>query len=309
MFGRRRFPIGRRRGRGTNPFIILMAMRLLQQIHRLPVKPPITLVLIGVQSAIHLFLNLPFSIYGMNPRMIWERSEFMRLITGQLLHADDYHLYYNMASFLYKGVKLETSRRDFGILVCVLLLGTGIIHTILAFMLYATHLYDEAYFTTAVGFSGVIFALKTVLNFNSPTMSRVFGISLPTKHAAWLELVIASFLNPNASFLGHLSGILAGMIWLEFKQDSAVSRWIRTLFQNTFSQRNRDTSPQQSREEQEMREAMRRSREEQEMREAIRRSQHDYSSTSYSSSSSSSSSSSLTADQLRRARLRRFKNN
>ena len=126
----------------------------------------------------------------------------MRLITGQFLHADDFHLYYNMASFLYKGVKFETAGlRISGILVTVLLLATGFIHTFLSFVLYVTSLSPDSYFTTAVGFSGVIFALKTVLNFNSPTMSRVFGIDLPTKHAAWLELVVCSVMVHMHLFL------------------------------------------------------------------------------------------------------------
>ena len=236
--------------------------------------------------------------------MVWEEGEFMRLITGQLLHANDFHLYYNMASFLYKGVKLETTRTDFGILVTVLLLATGFIHTFLSFVLYVTNLSPDSYFTTAVGFSGVIFALKTVLNFNSPTMSRVFGIDLPTKHAAWLELVVCSVMNPHASFLGHLSGILAGLMWLEFKENSAVSKWIRTFLPN------RTTNPtQRQREDEELREAMRRSREEQEIKEAIRRSEHDNHSSSSSSDpavTSSSSSSMMTAAQLRHARLQRF---
>jgi len=340
MFGRRRFPIGRRRGRrgrGTNPFIILMAMRLLQQINRLPVKPPVTLGLMGLQTALHLSpMNLPFSIYGLSPQMIWERSEFSRLISGQLLHADDYHLYYNMASFLYKGVKLETSisSNEFAIMTGVLMIGTGIIHTMLAVLLYTT--YPEAYFTTAVGFSGVIFALKTVLNFNSPTMTNVWGINLPTKHAAWLELIIISFLNPNSSFLGHLSGILAGLIWLEFKENRCVSTWIRNLLSsrgisvpNIFTNNSNSSSPRVDREEEEIREAIRRSREEadrrsreeetarrreqQEMRArhfeqvSQTRSSHQQSSPSTTTSSSSTTTTTtLTAEQLRSARLRRF---
>ena len=289
--------------------IMMMAMQLLGKIQRLPVKPPITLGLMGMQTAIHLFSNLPFSVYGLNPAMVWEGGEFMRLITGQFLHADDFHLYYNMASFLYKGVTLETSRNDFGILVTVLLLATGLIHTFLAFVLYATNLSPDSYFTTAVGFSGVIFALKTVLNFNSPTMSRVFGIDLPTKHAAWLELVVCSVFNPNASFLGHLSGILAGLMWLEFKENSAVSKWIRTVLPNRTTNPRRSTQQRRDREreDEEMREAMRRSREEQEMKEAIRRSKQDNHSTP-SPDPAASSSYSMTAEQLRRARLQRFKN-
>lgn len=40
------------------------------------------------------------------------------------------------------------------------------------------------------------------------------GISFPTQHAAWLELVLISMITPNASFLGHLAGILAGFLYM-----------------------------------------------------------------------------------------------
>lgn len=41
------------------------------------------------------------------------------------------------------------------------------------------------------------------------------GFRLNTRYAAWLELVLISILVPNASFLGHLCGILAGILYVE----------------------------------------------------------------------------------------------
>lgn len=79
----------------------------------------------------------------------------------------------------------------------------------------------SGYNSCAVGFSAVIFSLKFVLNqsqSNLPTSSspttRVHGLEVPLGYACWVELVIISLVTPNASFLGHLSGILAGMIYL-----------------------------------------------------------------------------------------------
>jgi hypothetical protein len=43
--------------------------------------------------------------------------------------------------------------------------------------------------------------------------TNVWGIHVPTKHAAWVELVVISLVTPNASFVGHLAGILAGVIY------------------------------------------------------------------------------------------------
>jgi hypothetical protein len=67
-----------------------------------------------------------------------------------------------------------------------------------------------------VGISAVLFALKTVLNLdpNSPRDSIIYGIRLPTRYVAWAELLIIQLLVPNASFAGHLAGIVAGLLWV-----------------------------------------------------------------------------------------------
>ena len=44
---------------------------------------------------------------------------------------------------------------------------------------------------------------------------QVLGFRVHTRYAAWLELALISFLVPNASFLGHLCGILAGILYVE----------------------------------------------------------------------------------------------
>ena len=52
--------------------------------------------------------------------------------------------------------------------------------------------------------------MQVVLNHDSPAYSRVYGFQVPTKYAAWLELLAIHLLVPNSSFLGHMCGILAG---------------------------------------------------------------------------------------------------
>ena len=69
----------------------------------------------------------------------------------------------------------------------------------------------------AVGFSGVLFALKVLVNhhFSDPDeTSHTFGFDIPKKAAVWTELLIIQLIVPKASFLGHLAGILAGFVYL-----------------------------------------------------------------------------------------------
>lgn len=52
-----------------------------------------------------------------------------------------------------------------------------------------------------------------LLNHNSPAFTSVYGFQVPTKYAAWLELVVIHVLVPRSSFMGHMCGILAGTDW------------------------------------------------------------------------------------------------
>ena len=61
----------------------------------------------------------------------------------------------------------------------------------------------------------MLFALKVVLQEQNGGMTRVMGVPfpVPSQWGYWLELVLVSVLFPNVSFLGHLSRIIAGLLW------------------------------------------------------------------------------------------------
>ena len=96
-----------------------------------------------------------------------------RLFIAPLEHASDLHLYYNMVSLAWKGVKLETQHGfgsiKFAGLILLFQAMTGAIYTFLAY-LAAEALDDVSYVRQcAVGFSAVLFALKVVANHEDPT--------------------------------------------------------------------------------------------------------------------------------------------
>lgn len=49
----------------------------------------------------------------------------------------------------------------------------------------------------------------------STVSAQVMGFQVQLRYAIWLELVLISVLVHNASFLGHLCGILAGILYVE----------------------------------------------------------------------------------------------
>lgn len=149
---------------------------------------------------------------------VWFEGGWQRLLTSPFVHASDYHLYYNMASFMWKAATLE---RHFGsgyfaYMVAVFTVATGLLYLAIHYVL--TEFLDQwsQIQSCAVGFSGVIFALKVVTTHLQPRgVSLIMGfIPVPTRLACWAELVLISVLFPNVSFVGHLAGILVGMAFV-----------------------------------------------------------------------------------------------
>ena len=149
---------------------------------------------------------------------VWYYKEWSRLLLSPFFHLDDWHIYYNMASFLWKGISLE---RHYGsgyflYMVAVFSVLSSAVYCGLQFAL--TEFFDQASYMwqCAAGFSAVIFALKVVTTYGMPhrTVYIMGMIPVPSRHAVWAELVLISVLVPRASFVGHLAGILVGMAYV-----------------------------------------------------------------------------------------------
>ena len=48
----------------------------------------------------------------------------------------------------------------------------------------------------------------------SGTIYEFGAIPVPSKYAYWAELIAISLVTPNASFAGHLAGILVGLLYV-----------------------------------------------------------------------------------------------
>ncbi|MCP9257001.1 Rhomboid-related protein 4 [Dirofilaria immitis] len=142
------------------------------------------------------------------PSRILYRSEWLRMLASTVMHADDMHLYFNMISFLWKGRRLEPW--------LVFALATS------STMIGLSYLADEVFSLggdfmnqCAVGFSGVLFALKVLHTTYFPYSDHyLFGwLPIPSQFACWAELFLLQMLTPNASFIGHLSGVIVGLAY------------------------------------------------------------------------------------------------
>jgi len=180
---------------------------------------------------------------------------------------------------------LEICTQGFILLTAILL---GLSHGL--YVLFARVLdgigYPGTMNTCAVGYSAVLFAYKVVLNYNSPRLTRMWGFDVPLKHACWAELVLISLITPNASFVGHLCGIIAGLLYIHGgKYIRNISWGRRRRINNGNLGGHSDRSP--PREQHQRREDHRPGNEDADIQEAVRRSLRD--------------------EEMRRRRLERFR--
>jgi len=217
MFGR-----GTRRGGGGGGFVLfLLAMEVYRFLSRTNKFYPIMLSVLALNVGVHLrpdVLQWP-SVRNacISASKVWLGKKWRPLFYSAFTHGSDTHLYFNMASFIWKAATLEEHFGSayflymtvvFTALIGVIYVGTGVL---MAELLNEwTHMQS-----CAVGFSGVIFALKVVTtHLQPPGRTYVMGIPFPSRLACWAELVLISVLVPNAYFIGHLAGILVGLVFV-----------------------------------------------------------------------------------------------
>lgn len=213
-------------GRGrSHGLLALLALHAGNEFHRLGWIPPVTAGLVLGNALVYLrpgpLHRLLPSVTAVcfNPHLIFRYGDLRRLFLSAFYHANESHLVYNMMSLVWKGVQLESSLGsvEFASMVAALLGLSQCITLILAKSLLLLDYTEPYYSQYSVGFSGVLFAMKVVLNAHSDDYSSVYGMIVPSRYAAWAELILIQLFVPNVSFLGHLGGIFAGLLYLRVR--------------------------------------------------------------------------------------------
>ncbi|EPS69699.1 hypothetical protein M569_05069, partial [Genlisea aurea] len=215
--------MNRRRGGGA--MLGLFLVKACSDYYGLGRKPPVTAGLIALNTLIYLrpkairrFLPSLNQVL-FNPHLILKHKDLKRFILSAFYHIGEPHLVYNMFSLLWKGIQLETamgSSEFASMVVALTVMSQGI--TLLLAKALLLFVYGAAYYNEfSAGFSGVLFAMKVVLYSQSDDYTYVQGIPVPARYAAWAELVLIQMLVPDVSFLGHLGGILAGIMYMRLK--------------------------------------------------------------------------------------------
>ncbi|KAA0188475.1 hypothetical protein HAZT_HAZT010751 [Hyalella azteca] len=204
--------------------ILLLAYRIMSA--GLQYIPPVTLALILLQAALFTgVLNPPWTsdtvCLSAQSVLVW--GDYRRLLLAALEHTSDMHLYYNMSSLLIKGVSQEKRLGSRVFFMLILLLTAATSMSYVGLMEAAARYLHPSYRTQcAIGFSGVLFALKVVSTYHesrgyetaSTSLLWHLHITVPTRYAVWVELLVIHILVPRSSFAGHLAGILVGLAYV-----------------------------------------------------------------------------------------------
>jgi len=147
-----------------------------------------------------------------------------RLFLTVLHHTSEAHIYYNVLSLLWKGVRLEDrwGTRRMVVTSLALTFASHCFMVALSWLLYqfdATRGWSD-YNAGALGMSALLFAFKVIVHADPAlegSHEAVAGglFSVPLRWAAWAELLFIQLLIPNVSLLGHLGGILAGLAYVK----------------------------------------------------------------------------------------------
>ncbi|PHT58092.1 hypothetical protein CQW23_00455 [Capsicum baccatum] len=201
-------------------------------------KPPVTAELLAANTIIYLrptFLHpiLPtINQVRFNTHLILKYKDLRRFSQSAFYHLDEPHLVDNMLSLLGKGIQLETSMgsAEFALTVATLVAISQGVKILLAKSLLLLFDYERPYYQEySVGFSGVLFAMKVILNAQSDDYTDVHGLLVPTHYAALAELILIQMFVPGVSFLGHIGGILAGLLFLRLKASYSGANPLRTI--------------------------------------------------------------------------------
>ena len=155
------------------------------------------------------------SRFSFNAYAILKRKEFYRLITHGFIHADMTHLFFNMFTFYFFGVYMESIFANFGIGqwgFIGLYFGGMIFSTLFDLLKYRDNIYYQSIgasgAVSAILFSSIIFNPwgKILLFAVIPVPGIIFGV-LYIIYCQYMAKRASDNINHNAHFWGAIFGL------------------------------------------------------------------------------------------------------
>ncbi|KNC46924.1 rhomboid family protein [Thecamonas trahens ATCC 50062] len=184
--------------------------------------PAITRAVLLVCVAVYLLQILAgtptYASVCLSPVLIVYDLEVSRLVTHAFVHAHLLHLFFNMSAFYPMAMRMERALGSFSFayhmaLMLVLAATSSLVISLTALYVLG---WPELMFHCDIGLSGVIFGMIVLQTMAAPSGSRysVFGFfDVPTRVYPFALLFVVQMMMPGSvSFIGHLTGIIAGFV-------------------------------------------------------------------------------------------------
>ena len=157
-----------------------------------------------------------FAQICMAPAWVLRDWQVYRMFTSVFFHGSVLHLAFNMMAFVPMASSLERllGTVQFTYILVLFTLLASSYHVGLAFI-GGTLGYPSMH-ECAIGFSGVIFGVIVVdTHLSSVAQRSIFGFfTVPSQYYPLSLLIFLQVLMPSVSFVGHLSGLLAGLTYV-----------------------------------------------------------------------------------------------
>ncbi len=162
---------------------------------------------------IHYYQSSNLPNMTLIPYNVIEKGEYGRLIFNCICHGSLQHLIFNMNAVINIVPILSTLNIDLKKILFLLFILYNIVYIFLAYILHFYFNFYSIYYRPVIGFSGILFGLMYIYSYILPyRVMNIMGINILNKYSPYLILLISQMMGNNISFLGHLSGIIAGYL-------------------------------------------------------------------------------------------------
>ncbi|CAM5206681.1 Rhomboid protease GluP OS=Ureibacillus acetophenoni OX=614649 GN=SAMN05877842_111142 PE=3 SV=1 [Ureibacillus acetophenoni] len=183
---------------------------------------PVVSFIIAINLIIYI-LTIPSEMrellftYGMSVNLLISNGEWWRVVTSTFLHADFFHVLFNMFSLFLFGPELEKIAGKARFLTIYLLAGI--------FGNVFTYLTQDPFYAS-VGASGAVYgilgAFAALVYYTRHTMPQLKQIIMPII----IISVILSFIQPGVNIMSHLGGLATGFVLgLIYFTPKNIIRW------------------------------------------------------------------------------------
>lgn len=175
--------------------------------------------------------NVPIERVGTSANALLENHEYWRAITASFSHFSFLHIIFNISSmWSVRLLEQYLGISKFLIYITILVIFPPFLDAIIR------KRFDINPEIWGIGYSCVICGLMTIIDTFSSSVN-FFGFDIPWSISPFLNIIVTSILIPNASFIGHLSGVLIGYLirwhfvdWITPKLFYNIIPWVLLLF-------------------------------------------------------------------------------